>query len=105
MDVRRRLKVITGGILCVGFSIAAAIYLAAGEPAINPLGDQIDTSKTYRRSMEMYGGKANLLAEQFNTWFGSLWHGKNLAFTVAFITIVVAALYHFIASPMPPEKK
>jgi hypothetical protein len=55
--------------------------------------------------MEMFAGKANLLGQQFNDWFHTLWHGKPLAFTIAVLTIVVALLYRFIASPMPPDNK
>lgn len=102
---RSRVNFVTAAILSVGLVSSVMIYLTAGEPVENPLGDQIDTSKAYQRSMEMLGGKANLLGQQFNDWFHSLWHGKPLAFTIAVLTIVVALLYHFIASPMPPEEK
>jgi hypothetical protein len=96
---------VTAAILSVGLVSAVVIYLTAEEPAENPLIDQLENSKVYRRSLEMYGGKANLLAEEFTRWFGSLWHGKSLAFTVAVIAVVIAAIYHFLASPLPPEEK
>ena len=100
-----RVRAVTAAILSVGFLAAIVIYLTAAEPAENPLVDQLENSKIYQRSLELYGGKANLLAEQFSRWFASLWQGKSLAFTVAIITVVIAAIYYFIASPMPPEEK
>jgi hypothetical protein len=104
-EKQKRVRFVSCAILAVGWIGAIAIYLTAAEPVENPLVDQLENSKIYRRSLELYGGKANLLAEQFNNWFGSLWHGKTLAFTVAVLAVIVAALYHFIAAPFPPEEK
>jgi hypothetical protein len=94
---------VAAGMLAAGLTAAVAIYLTAAEPETNPLVDQIENSKIYRRSLELYGGKANLLAEDFSNWFSSLWHGKTLGITVAVLSVVGAALYYFIASPLPPE--
>ena len=99
----RRLRRITAAILGTGWLLACAIYLTAGEPAENPLADQLDDSKIYRHSLELYGGKANLLATQFSRWFDGLWHGRSLALTVAVLTVLAAALYYYIAYPLPPE--
>jgi hypothetical protein len=104
-DPRKRLHLITAGIICLGVLSAAIVYLSAGEPAENPLADQMENSKAYQRSLELYGGKANLLAGEFNSWFSGLWHGKQLAGTILLITAAVAGIYYFIASPIPPEDK
>jgi hypothetical protein len=48
--------------------------------------------------MEVYGGKANLLAGEFMHWFQGLWHGKRLAFTVACTTVLVAAAFWLVAA-------
>lgn len=102
---KKRVRLVTAGILAVGLAAALLTYLTAGEPAENPLADQLENSKIYRRSLELYGGKANLLAADFSRWFGALWHGKSLAVSVAIIAVLVAAAYHFIAWPLPPEEK
>jgi hypothetical protein len=102
---QKRFHLVLSAILLAGFSSSAALYLTAEVPAENPLIDQLENSKIYRRSLELYGGKANLLAEEFSRWFGSLWHGKNLALSVAVVTVLIAALYYFIAAPLPPEEK
>ena len=104
-DPEKRVRLVSGLILLVGLATALVLYLSAGEPAENPLIDQLENSKAYQRSLELYGGKANLLAADLSRWFGNLWHGKRLGFTVAILSVVVAAIYHFIASPLPPEEK
>jgi hypothetical protein len=104
-DQRKRLHLITAAILCAGLLTAAIVYFSVGETPENPLADQIENSKAYQRSLEMYGGKANLLGEQFNRWFAGIWHGRRLAGTILLISAAAAGLYYFIASPMPPEDK
>lgn len=104
-DPRKRLHLVTTAIICAGVLAAVAVFFTAGEPAVNPLVDQLENSKVYQRSLELYGGKANLLAAQFNLWFASLWHGRELAGTILLITALVAGIYYFIASPLPPDDK
>jgi hypothetical protein len=41
-----------------------------------------------------------LIANDLGKWFSGLLQGQQFAFTVAVITIVVAAGYYFIASGM-----
>ena len=51
-----------------------------------------DNSKQYLRELELYGGKANVLAYQLRTWFAGLWRGKRLAYLIIFITVVVSSM-------------
>jgi hypothetical protein len=44
----------------------------------------------------MVGGTANLVASDITDWFAGLWHGRNLAYTLAVITVVVAYGFFFI---------
>src|ERR1700681_1370767 len=82
-------------ILAIGFAAAVVIYLTAQPPPENPLGyDPLDTKK-YLHDLEVYGGKANVLAAQFSEWIGGLWHGRQLAFTVVVITVIVACAFKF----------
>lgn len=41
--------------------------------------------------MELYGGKANILAAERLDWVQSLWHGRRLAMTVACATVLAAS--------------
>ena len=47
-------------------------------------------SKMYRHELERFGGKAAVLADEFERWFSGLWKGKRLAGTVAVISLLVA---------------
>ncbi|MFI5325140.1 MAG: hypothetical protein ACHQ7H_02810 [Candidatus Rokuibacteriota bacterium] len=73
----------------VGLGGALAIYLTAAPVPDDPLGRQ--DSRQYLRTMELYGGKANLLAAELLDWVQSLWHGRRLAVTVACATVLAAA--------------
>jgi hypothetical protein len=93
----------TGAILVLGFAAALVIYLTAQPPPENPLGYDPLTNKAYVHDLEVFGGKANVLVAQFREWFDSLWHGKQLAFTVAVITVIAAFAFKFFATPLPRD--
>src|SRR6266851_7468050 len=98
-----RVRAGTRAILVLGFAAAVVIYLTAKPPPGNPLGyDPLDT-KRYLHDLEVYGGKANVLAAEFREWFDSLWHGERLAFTVAVITVIAAWAFKFFATPLPSD--
>ncbi len=95
--LERRIRMdIARGILLVGLTSAVAVYFTAGKPALGPLGDPLEDSKVFRRNMEMYGGKANLVASEILESFKSLWHGKPLAFTLAFLTLLAVGSFLLI---------
>jgi hypothetical protein len=103
MTPEARVRVGTRAILVLGFAAAVVIYLTAQPPPENPLGyDPMDTKK-YLHDLEVYGGKANIIAAQFREWFDGLWHGKQLAFTLAVITVMAAGAFKFFATPLPPD--
>src|SRR6266542_1311650 len=103
LTARERVRAGTRAILVLGFAAAVVIYLTAQPPPENPLGyDPLDTKK-YLHDLEVYGGRANVIAAQFRDWFASLWHGKQLAFTVAVLTVIAAGAFKFFATPLPPD--
>ena len=74
---------------------------AAPPKAPNPLGyDPLDTKK-YRRDLELYGGQVNVLSTEFMRWWESRWQGRQLAVTVAWLTVGGVALFWFGASRPP----
>jgi hypothetical protein len=100
----RRLGRLTAAILAAGFASALVIFVTAGPPASNPLGYEPLETKKYIHDLELYGGTANVLAEEFRVWFAGLWHGRNLAYTVAVLTaLVVLAVRFFAAHPPLPD--
>jgi hypothetical protein len=92
-----RRYLITAVILLVGLGSAVVIYLTADNAADNGLVNDFENSKKYMHDLELYGGKANVLANELTNWFAGLWHGRSLAFTVAFTAIVTALVYFFAA--------
>ena len=106
-DLQTRLYLISAIILLVGLSSSIWIYLKAENDSKRIFGYEIvggnaylispENSKKYIHDLELYGGKANVLADEFMNWFVGLWHGKSLAFTVAFITILISLGIFFVA--------
>ena len=92
----RRLRFAAVAILIAGLGGAIWIYLAAA-PADNALGYDPMQSKKYLHDLELYGGKANVLATQLMDWFESLWHGTRLAYTVACAAVLLAGVFWFAA--------
>jgi len=108
------LYLVSAIILLAGLSSSVLIYELSGDRSASVLGYEDaggsvypilpEDSKQYLRGMELYGGTANVLADELRRWFAGLWHGKSLAFTVAFITILVSSGVFYIARRPPfPE--
>lgn len=99
-------------VLLLGMGSAVLVYVTAGNEAVSPAGYgetgdiyQIrpEESKTYRHDLELYGGKWNLLADDFARWFAGLWYGRSLAYTIAFISFLLSAGIFFVARHMRPN--
>jgi hypothetical protein len=103
-DPRTRHYLIAAIILLAGLIGAIVIYLRAGNAPDILLEFSPETSKKYLRDLELYGGTANVLAVQFQTWFDGLWHGRSLAYTVAVISAVTSLGYVFFAVVLPPYR-
>ena len=95
---RSRLRRLATVILAVGLASAVVVYFVAGPDSDNPLGYDPMQTKTYLHDLELYGGKANVLAAEFREWFTGLWVGRNLAFTIAVLTVLVVLAIRFVAS-------
>jgi hypothetical protein len=91
-----RLRFAATAILTAGLAGAIGIYLSAAPPTEDVLGD-FEQSKQYQHALELYGGKANVLAVKVTRWFDSLWHGTRLAYTVACATVLLAGAFWFAA--------
>src|SRR5271169_5703160 len=109
------LYLVSAIILLAGLSSSVLIYELSGDRSASVLGYEDaggsvypilpEDSKQYLRGMELYGGTANVLADELRRWFAGLWHGKSLAFTVAFITILVSSGVFYIARRPPPGSR
>ena len=88
-------------ILLIGLGISAIIYLSATNTSDSGLDYAPENSKMYLHDLELYGGKANLLANELMSWFAGLWRGASLAYTIGCITILISAGIFFIAHHLP----
>ena len=111
LDLYTSLNLISVMILVAGLGSAIFIYRTAGNDSNNVLGYEEgggsvypvtpEDSKKYLRDLELYGGKANVLADEFRRWFVGLWHGESLAFTVACISIFISSGFFYAAHHAP----
>lgn len=90
-------------ILATGLVAAVLIYLFSPDTTDAEFADRIARGRMYRHNVELMGGTAGLLIDDFDRWFSSLWQGKALAATIAVITLVAGfgclAIAHFAANP------
>ncbi len=112
-DPRVYLQIISIAVLIAGLGSALVIYARAGSGSPEVLGYEEgngtvypvnpDDSKVYERSMELYGGKANLLADQLRRWFVGLLHGTSLALIVACVSVLASFCFFFAATHPRPK--
>jgi hypothetical protein len=95
--VHRRYQLVATLIFIAGMGSAVLIYLTAGSSDDSSLVTDYENSKRFMHDLELYGGKANVIANNFMHWFDGLWHGQSLAFTVAFLTVVITIGYFLLA--------
>ncbi|GLH74873.1 hypothetical protein GETHLI_33750 [Geothrix limicola] len=93
----RRVRQITLGILATGLGAATIVYLRTMPKGANPLGYEPEDTKKYLRDLELYGGKVNVLATEFTRWWEGLWQGRNLAYTLAWLTFFAALGFWLVA--------
>jgi hypothetical protein len=114
-DLRESLILIGAIIMLLGLGSSIFIYQSAGNDSDGVLGYEIidgsaypirpEDSRMYRRDLELYGGKAAVVVDDFRRWFIGLWHGKSLAFTVAVISIFISLMFFFAANRLPSRLK
>ncbi len=98
---------LSGMILLAGLGSAVLLYESSGDRSASVLGYEDEggsvypvlpeDSKQYLRGLQLYGGTANVIADELRRWFESLWSGKSLAFTVAFIAILISSVVFYTA--------
>ena len=112
---KRLFHLLSAMILLVGLSSAVLIYQKADRDTRAALGYEAadgsvypimpEDSKRYLHDLEQYGGKANVLADEFRRWFVGLWQGKSLAFTVACISMVLSLVVLYAANHLASNAK
>jgi len=94
---RRTINQLTLLIAVIGFGIALAIYLTHKPEGFDPLTYNPQEQKMYDQQLQMLGGKASVVTNDFRNWLASLWHGRALAGTVSVLTIATILTFRYIA--------
>jgi hypothetical protein len=90
------LKLASALVLVIGLSVAAGVYFFAPERDENLAIYEMNRSKQYNRALRHFGGRQAVLFDEFQTWFGGLWRGKQLGVTIGWLTIAVAGALYWI---------
>lgn len=108
LNQRTWLNLISAIILLVGLGSAALIYQRAGNDPYGALGYEgedgtiypimPENSKLYRHNLEVYGGKFNVIMDDFRRWFVGLRHGKSLAVIIGCTTIIISFGFFYAAN-------
>jgi len=112
-ELKKRLRLASLIVLIAGLGAALLIHMFAQDVEDASLGYVVANgvayplatrdSKMYRREVQRFGGKAALAFDDFGRWFGAQWQGKNLARTVAWISMVLAAGLYLFAAALAPD--
>ena len=111
MRLRKFLYLSSAVILLVGLSSSVWIYRAAmidatSDPNYEFIGGFVypgegGYTKKYVHDLQLYGGNAAVLADEFMRWFNGLWRGESLAYTVGFLTAAISLVLFLIARSSP----
>ncbi len=114
-NLKTFLYLISAAILLAGLTSAVLIYRAAINDGDSDSGyevvggfvypDTAGNTKKYVHDLQLYGGQAAVLSDDFMRWFSGLWHGKSLASTVACIAVFVSFVVFCIANNVPSRLK
>ena len=106
--MRKRLFAASVLVLAAGLACAGWIYSRAGDgPDISgayqivvvngvPTPIAPNESKAYMRDVQRYGGKLGVILDDIGRWWNGLWHGRALALTVAFLSVLVFLALYFV---------
>jgi hypothetical protein len=111
MRLRTCLYITSAVILLVGLISSGLIYRAAVNESAGDLSYEIvggfvypgagGYTKKYVHDLQLYGGNAAVLADEFMRWFAGLWHGRSLSFTVAGIAFLLSFGVFIAANNVP----
>ena len=115
LNQRTWLNLISIIILLVGLSGAALVYQRAEDDSYGAMGYESadgtiyplmpEDSELYRHNLEVYGGKMNVMMDDFRRWFSGLWHGKSLAVIIGCTTIIISFGFFYAANYLPESTK
>ncbi len=99
-------------VLAAGLTAAGLIAWSAQKNGGNDTGYEIvggfiypgggGADKRYEHDLQLYGGDAAVLADEFLRWFYGLWEGENLAYTVATLSLISSLVLFLIGRMTRP---
>ena len=105
--LQRRLRVAGAVVLVAGLAAAGWAHRNAVPDYDSAYVKMLNNTKRNEYEMEVIGGKANVFAAELRDWFGSQWHGKKLARTLALLSVGGSLACLFVAHRLnytpPPE--
>ena len=99
-------------VLLVGLGSAVLIYQSAANESDSDSEYEITGGRIYSGSgyskrqihdLQVYGGNAAVLADQFTRWFDGLWQGKQLAYTIGWIAFFISLIFFIAARMSAPD--
>lgn len=87
-------------VLVAGLAGAALIYWFTADSAVKKTEIEFVNPRTFEFQIERLGGKATVYVVRFNEWFTGLWQGRQLAFTVAVLALVIALICFWLSKRM-----
>jgi len=76
--------------LALGWAVSLWVYVTAVPVDEDANVYDLTHSKAYLRQLEVIGGKAAVLGTELTNGFENLWHGRELAGTLAALTALLA---------------
>ena len=111
--LKARLNAAAIVVLVLGLASATLIYSLAVETPPEAIGYIVvdgmkypiapNQSKRYLRDLERFGGKASVLFDEFDRWFGGLWRGKTLGLTLGCLSVVVSLVLFLFGASLPDD--
>src|SRR5262245_56780760 len=93
-------------VLLAGLAAGTVVYVTAEDDAEVATGSTYvvkpGETNLYRGQLERFGGKMNVLFDQFLRWFDGLWHGKALGVTIVWLGVLLSLAIVVVARFLHP---
>jgi hypothetical protein len=109
--LRTYLYLTSVAILLTGVVSAVLVFWSSLDESADDAGSQVlggfiypnatENSKRYVHDLQLYGGQAAVLSDEFMRWFSGLWQGRSLAYTIVCIAAFVSFVVFVVARNTP----